>query len=496
MAGEPGYLTIEDGALWDEQEELPDGWLDWRGREPKLKANYVEHVPQKIWVRADGELSLVQVDGAIQGWWQPRPLMLCPRCRVSFDTRQTSDFGKLVTLSQTGRSTATTVIATATVAALREDPAVEREARKLLSFTDNRQDAALQAGHLNDFVQVVLLRGSLVRALKERGEISFDVLGRAIFDAMKSPPEQFMREPVDHGPGFDRACGAMIALLDYLALEDLARAWRVAQPNLEQCGLLRIEYDGLERLAADHGHWQGVPMLGEAPAEDRGRVLRALLDHLRGALALDAPSLEEEQLDSLRRRVAGELREPWRFDEREQLRRPALALLPGIPAGRRGRIPTLGLGSRSAIGRYLLSRRTWGLERDLTAEIAEQIVLGIVDRLRGHFLKLEDRNGEPAGVRLRLSALRWCAGTGEVAPPDPVRARSLHLRRTELRPSRPNRAPCVVLLANHGTGRRHPRSVGRASPQRAAKPGELRPAERPGRSRWQAGAGAGLRERR
>ena len=123
------------------------------------KPNYVEHVPQKVWVRSDGEVSLVQVDGAIQGWWQPRPLMLCPRCRVSFDTRQTSDFGKLVTLSQTGRSTATTVIATATVAALREDAAVEREARKLLSFTDNRQDAALQAGHLNDFVQVVLLVG-------------------------------------------------------------------------------------------------------------------------------------------------------------------------------------------------------------------------------------------------------------------------------------------------------------------------------------------------
>ena len=36
------------------------------------------------------------------------------------------------------------------------------EARKLLSFTDNRQDAALQAGHFNDFVQVNLLAGRYV----------------------------------------------------------------------------------------------------------------------------------------------------------------------------------------------------------------------------------------------------------------------------------------------------------------------------------------------
>ena len=41
----------------------------------------------------------------------------------------------------------------------RRDRRSQREARKLLSFTDNRQDASLQAGHFNDFVQVGLLRG-------------------------------------------------------------------------------------------------------------------------------------------------------------------------------------------------------------------------------------------------------------------------------------------------------------------------------------------------
>ena len=38
-------------------------------------------------------------------------------------------------------------------------------ARKLLTFVDNRQDASLQAGHFNDFVQVAQLRGAVSRAV-------------------------------------------------------------------------------------------------------------------------------------------------------------------------------------------------------------------------------------------------------------------------------------------------------------------------------------------
>ena len=37
----------------------------------------------------------------------------------------------------------------------KSDSAVSTDKRKLLGFTDNRQDASLQAGHFNDFVQVL-----------------------------------------------------------------------------------------------------------------------------------------------------------------------------------------------------------------------------------------------------------------------------------------------------------------------------------------------------
>ena len=35
---------------------------------------------------------------------------------------------------------------------------LDEKARKLLAFVDNRQDASLQAGHFNDFIQVTQLR--------------------------------------------------------------------------------------------------------------------------------------------------------------------------------------------------------------------------------------------------------------------------------------------------------------------------------------------------
>jgi hypothetical protein len=43
---------------------------------------------------------------------------------------------------------------------------LEEKAKKILGFTDNRQDAALQAGHFNDLVQILLLRSALLSAIE------------------------------------------------------------------------------------------------------------------------------------------------------------------------------------------------------------------------------------------------------------------------------------------------------------------------------------------
>jgi len=64
----------------------------------------------------------------------------------------------------------------------------------------------------------------------------------------------------------------MIDLLEYRALEDLSRGWRVAQPNLEQVGLLRIEYEGLAEIAADDSRWRGLPAISDAATAQRESI--------------------------------------------------------------------------------------------------------------------------------------------------------------------------------------------------------------------------------
>ena len=249
LPGDPRFISLEDGSLWSEDEDLPDNFVEMRRSAPCVKTNYEAHVPRRLWVTANGKASQIEDPGARLAWWQPRPLMLCLRCRAAYDLRE-SDFRKLVTLSQTGRSTATTVVATTAVTGLPQFGVPEAgEPARLLSFTDNRQDASLQAGHTNDFVQVIQLRAGLVKALRStQGHmLAFDALGAAIFAALDPKPEHFMKEPVDSGPGFASARNVMMQVLHYLAVEDLARAWRVAQPNLEQTGLLKIDYAGTRR---------------------------------------------------------------------------------------------------------------------------------------------------------------------------------------------------------------------------------------------------------
>lgn len=57
-----------------------------------------------------------------------------------------------------------------------DNPDFPDEARKLLTFVDNRQNASLQAGHFNDFALVVQLRSALYRALLDAGEDGLDTL--------------------------------------------------------------------------------------------------------------------------------------------------------------------------------------------------------------------------------------------------------------------------------------------------------------------------------
>ena len=90
----------------------------------------------------------------------------------------------------------------------------------------------------------------------------------------------------------------MREVIGYRLYLDLERGWRVTMPNLEQTGLLRIEYRDLPEIAADDESWAGHPP-GAAGRRRRAReeVAAALLDELRRNLAIDVEYLTEDGFD-------------------------------------------------------------------------------------------------------------------------------------------------------------------------------------------------------
>ena len=457
-----GFLVLnrsseDDEPIWTGAfEELPDHWSVQRKSGPRLKDNYEPHVPTEMRVGPEGEIYDSEAEGGgVLGWYQPAPLAICLRCRWAHELR-TSDFNKLASLSQTGRSTATTLLTSSTVQGLRDQVEDSSEA-KLLSFTDNRQDASLQSGHLNDFVKVAQLRAALVSTLEEHGELTTADVGPRLFDALALRPADFMHDPVESGPGYERARQTMEALLTHRALVDLTRGWRVNQPNLEQSGQLQIDYDGLDQLVSDEALWSGVPMFESSTPAKRSQVIGAVLDRLRMELVIDDPSLTRPGIERLDREASA-LNRQWRPIENSLFSEQAnLALLPDGEAPNQEPLRRwLRLNARSRIGLYLRDRRTWSesdtdlMAANLSPDESALMIEGLIKALRGHVLRSEENRGAK-GVRIVGSVLRWRSGDGHPARPDPIRSRTQYLwRDVEERPN----LFFVNLYRSGGTGLR------------------------------------------
>ena len=417
-----GYVALnatEEGPLWTEAhaDDLPDFWYE--PRSGRLKREYGDHVPRTLKVEANGRVS---AEGT-EVWFEQWPFLLCMRCGAAFDRTEKNEFKKLSRLSNAGRSTATTVVSGSSIVQLREDKLVQPEAQKLMSFTDNRQDASLQAGHFNDFIQVGLLRAALFKALQEKQALEHYNVTQAVFKAMGLDQKLYAKEPAQYGPGKSRNEESLQRLLEYRLYEDLRRGWRVAQPNLEQCGLLIIDYPGLQEMCAASEPWAQHPLLSQAPHATRERIVRAFLDFLRKEMAIDAKVLDSEEQNELRRRVEQNLREPWALDDQDRLLESAVFLLPpGRPNSARERSLD---PSRSKLGKYLRQRTLWNLNNNLTSDDGEKLIKAVVDILKGSYVTVVPTEQGQDGIQLQAGALQWKLGDGTPPPSDPVRTKRM-----------------------------------------------------------------------
>lgn len=201
-----GYLYISTDQPWPVdpllEGRLPDSWLIDGAIVDRRK----QYLPRRIRVDVGGN---EVTGGGVDAAFVPAPFRFCLRCKVSYEQARGSDFAKLATLDVEGRSSAVSVLSTSIVRSLDKIPESElsAEARKLLTFVDNRQDASLQTGHFNDFVQMTQLRGALHRAVQQSALRHDDVaehvvaaLGLPFADYSANPQAVYGREPPPSGP--------------------------------------------------------------------------------------------------------------------------------------------------------------------------------------------------------------------------------------------------------------------------------------------------------
>ena len=419
-----GYLFISDVMEWPRdplaEGRLPGSWIEDSQTGPRVRQLRRKDVPRRVRVEVDG--TLVDADGSdgTLAAFIPGVLRFCLHCGVSYESRNTAELAKVATLDTEGRSSAMTVIAASIVKALRSNPEADLppEARKLLTFVDNRQDASLQAGHLNDFVQVVRLRGAVYQAAqaadREFGLETVD-FGKAITDAMGLDPSEYAQAP--NALDQRNPQRALRGVIEYRALMDLRKGWRVTLPNLEQTGLITVDYPFAKTLAERDDLWaKAHPQLQNVDAEQREEIIRVCLDEFRRNLAIEADALSPESFERLRRLSRDNLAGLWSLPIGEPDPSPGLIVL-----GPRGKNPPQNLFSmtgRGAFGRWLRERFD---DKTLKATDIDDVLDSLLRVLTEHGLTTRVKDRGYAGFRINASALTLRPGDGSHGAPDPVR---------------------------------------------------------------------------
>ena len=400
-------------------------------------------LPETVYVDATGRI--VSQGEGVEAALIRKNFLFClePACGVAYTKLQRSERMKLATLGVDSRSTATTILAVRSLIELQSDATLKPEARKLLSFTDNRQDASLQAGHFNDFAQVALLRSALHKATMARGAtgLTHGDLSRSVFDALSLKFDEYAADPEVRGPARNLTNDALRRVIDYYLYRDLQRGWRVTAPNLEDCGLLQFDYEGLTgddgllgelelwdkgfhlRLDRETEEFVETPApLRACPLPVREEILRTLLDVLRRSLAVKVDVLDpQKQLDLVEqtnpRLLDGTV---WYLEDTRELVKSQVA----YPRPKqRGDSNGFFVSSYGSFGRYL--RRSLlphvPAEQPFGRDQVDATIRFLFLALKRYGIVEQVRSGEVPGFQINHDSLRWIAGSGDIRPIDRTR---------------------------------------------------------------------------
>ena len=418
-----GYLFFdknEDLVMKEYESNLPESWykIDKNGR-IKINKEYENRVPQKIFFNKAGKYSSTNFEGATSAIYMPCKLLFDPSCLAFYDNK-TSEKTKLSSIGNEGRSTATTTLSLAAIRALAKN-GTEVKNQKLLSFTDNRQDASLQSGHFNDLVNICLIRAALYRALKENNTIDVDHLGDEVFKALNLPQNLYAIQPTEQRLGKEENEKALKNYLTLRLLQDLKRGWRYTLPNLEQCGLLNIEYKYLKEECDIQVNWVDIPYLCNLSAQDRYSIVYNTLEYIRTSRAINHRYFFDGK-NILEENVKERIKEEWGFAQDEYIPSSLMARYHGV--GKVRNEANFSIGKQSQWGKYIKFKLQINPEEATIDEFADALFKQLCDMQYLKPVQLLGEKGSTEGYLLNATSIIWALGDGQQVKHDVVRIRT------------------------------------------------------------------------
>jgi hypothetical protein len=196
---------------------------------------------------------------------------------------------------------------------------------------------------------------------------------------------------------------------------DQRRGWRFTNPSLEELGLVRAHYVGLDELAGDDAAFENGPVvLRGATPDQRKKALLVLLDTLRRGLAVTADALDPAEVDGAANASRQRLREPWSISSQEHPRFAAELIIDApkkAETGVRGE-PLIVRGSaRSRLARQLGHPSICG--KRLDAKTYSEVIDALLKAAASYqIVRLISTNFDVDGWRLAANALRLFEGEG------------------------------------------------------------------------------------
>ena len=401
-------------------EDLPESWLELSKGEPRIKSTFKKSVPQSLTLGPDGLHGM----GGQDYWFIPGKFRFCLNCNLTHEVHG-KDINRLASLSGEGRSSATTIL---TLTAIRqlfqagEPKGDQPDPRKLLGFSDNRQDAALQAGHFNDFVFLLTLRSALIGALQtNQGQLSEESLPAQVFKSLGFDSSdvgvraEYLRNPRIMGLAVQEAQKTLRFILGYRLMRDLRRGWRYNNPNLDQLDLLRINYRSLDAFSAEETLFKASPVLSKLSALQRTELSVLLFDYMRRALCLHTLYLDSVEQERHKSTAFQYLNDRWSFASDEDLFTASYLILTKRPDNKgKPRTDLVPGGSRTRLLKGFKQCAFWKQGAAASTVLAwkdPQWVELIEDLLKAAadygYVQKFDVDSQVLGWRLNASCMDW-----------------------------------------------------------------------------------------